>query len=82
MAVLIAKAMIEIPPRFKDLRPVHPDQDPELIRRKWKGAEGLAEDVRYYGEWMRDEAFRKIGHLYPKVKLPGAHAKDEATVIA
>ena len=32
----------------------------------WKGASGLAADVRYYGEWMRERAFERIGHLYPK----------------
>ncbi len=31
----------------------------------WKGAAGLAADVRYYGEWMRDRAWERIGHLYP-----------------
>lgn len=40
-----------------------------LMEREWKGAQGLAEDVRYYGRWMRDEAERRIGHLYPKVKI-------------
>ena len=49
---------------------------------KWKGPAGLASDVRYYGEWMRSEARRRIGHLYPKVKLPPEHGGGEATVIA
>jgi putative DNA methylase len=48
----------------------------------WKGAAGLAEDIRYYGKWMRDEAEKRIGHLYPKVKLPKEHGGGEATVIA
>ncbi|MFI5275051.1 MAG: hypothetical protein ACHQ4H_18630, partial [Ktedonobacterales bacterium] len=48
----------------------------------WKGAQGLAEDVRYYGKWMRDEAFKRIGHLYPKVRLPKEQGGGEATVIA
>ncbi len=48
----------------------------------WKGAAGLAEDIRYYGQWMRDEAEKRIGHLYPKVKLPKEHGGGEATVIA
>src|SRR5579884_2844202 len=71
VAVLITKALIEIPPRFAGQPPVNPE-----ARRKighadgWRGAQGLAEDVRYYGKWMRDEAERRIGHLYPKVKLP------------
>ena len=69
VAVLITKALIEIPPRFANRPPVHPDQDRELAERKWRRAEGLAEDVRYYGEWMRDEAKKRIGHLYPKVHV-------------
>jgi len=69
VAVLITKALIEIPPKFVDKPPVHPDQDRELGKRKWMRAEELAEDVRYYGEWMRDEAKRHIGDLYPKVTI-------------
>ncbi len=79
VAVLITKAMIEIPPRFAGQPPVNPDaQDDSLQSQTWKGTTGLAEDVRYYGEWMRNEAEKRIGHLYPKVKVPGG----EATVIA
>ena len=63
MAVLIQKAMLEIPPRFAGRPPVHPDLDRELTT--WSGAQGLAADVKAYGEWMRDEAKRRIGHLYP-----------------
>ena len=71
VAVLIAKAMIEIPPRFAGQAPVNPAtrQDKSLIERGWTGAQGLAEDVRYYGQWMRDEAERRIGHLYPQVEI-------------
>jgi putative DNA methylase len=71
VAVLINKAMIEIPPKFAGMPPVNPESrnKKELIKRQWKGAEGLAEDVRYYGQWMRDEAEKRIGHLYPKVKI-------------
>ncbi len=82
VAVLITKAMIEIPPKFKDRPPVHPNQEPELIKKKWRRAEGLAEDIRYYGQWMRDEAYRRIGHLYPTVRLPESQGGGEATVIA
>jgi putative DNA methylase len=69
VAVLINKAMIEIPPKFAGKQPVNPDarRDPQLFKKEWKGAQGLAEDVRYYGQWMRDEAEKRIGHLYPKV---------------
>lgn len=71
VAVLINKAMIEIPPKFSGVPPVNPEsrKNPELFQREWKGAEGLAEDIRYYGKWMRDEAEKRIGHLYPKVKI-------------
>ena len=69
VAVLINKAMIEIPPKFAGRPPVNPEasKNESLIAREWKGAQGLAEDVRYYGQWMRDEAEKRIGHLYPKV---------------
>lgn len=71
VAVLINKAMIEIPPRFANRAPANPQAraDGSLLGRTWKGAQGLAEDVRYYGEWMREEAARRIGHLYPKVEI-------------
>lgn len=71
VAVLINKAMIEIPPRFAGKPPVNPDvkKNRDLAGRVWQGAQGLAEDVRYYGQWMRDEAERRIGHLYPKVEI-------------
>ena len=71
VAVLINKAMIEIPPKFAGQSPVNPASREErsLIKREWKGAQGLAEDVRYYGQWMRDEAERRIGHLYPQVEI-------------
>ena len=65
VAVLIQKAMIEIPPRFASQPPVHPDLQNEL--NAWTGAQGLAADVEAYGQWMRDEAEKQIGHLYPKV---------------
>jgi putative DNA methylase len=60
VAVLISKALVEIPPKFAGRPPVHPGADPH---RRYRGAQGLAEDVRYYGQWMRDEAERHIGHL-------------------
>ncbi len=71
VAVLINKAMIEIPPKFAGMPPVNPEarNDRSLFKREWKGAQGLAEDVRYYGKWIRDEAEKRIGHLYPKVKI-------------
>lgn len=83
VAALITKALIEIPPKFRECQPVHPE-----ARRgvggsgTWKGAAGLAEDVRQYGAWMRAEAERRIGHLYPRVRLGNEHGGGEATVIA
>ena len=68
VAVLINKAMIEIPPRFARLPPVHPDVDTALTT--WDRAQGLAADVGAYGRWMRDEAERRIGHLYPDATGP------------
>ena len=64
--VLITKALIELPARFADRPPVHPRAE---HRTTWKGAQGLAEDVRRYGAWMREEAERRIGHLYPQATL-------------
>ncbi|WP_416064978.1 DUF1156 domain-containing protein [Rhizobium sp. ZK1] len=81
VAVLIGKALVEIPPKFAGRPPVNPKARMELERGRWngKGAQGLAEDVRYYGQWIREEAQRRIGHLYPKARLPDG---SEATVIA
>lgn len=81
VAVMINKAMIEIPPRFANIAPVNPTAC-KMSSTSWTGASGLAEDVRYYGEWMKNEAFKRIGHLYPKVKIPKAQGGGEATVIA
>ena len=94
VAVLINKALIELPHKFANRPPVNPDADPigmltgksigrgknrkpEIIA--WRGAAGLADDIRYYGNWMRQQAFNRIGSLYPKAKLPDG---GEATVIA
>lgn len=81
VAVLIGKALVEIPPKFAGKPPVNPKAQAELKRGRWngKGAQGLAEDVRYYGQWMRAEAEKRIGHLYPTATLPDG---SEATVIA
>ena len=84
VAVMINKAMIEIPPRFAGQAPVNPEirQQAVFSNDAWKGAAGLAEDVRYYGKWMKQEAFKRIGHLYPKVKVPREQGGGDATVIA
>ena len=99
VAVLINKAMIEIPPKFAGRPPVNPesrkglfgqDLQDEQDKKKdnpvnpvhpvqdgfWRGAQGLAEDVRYYGKWMRDEAEKRIGHLYPKIEITPEMAKE------
>ena len=88
VAVLLSKALIEIPPKFKNQPPVNPEADRIGMtvgkgKKKqclpWRGTSGLADDIRYYGTWMREEAFKRIGHLYPKAKLPDG---SNATVIA
>ncbi len=79
VAVLINKALIELPPKFAGKPPVNPDAADMTTGTAWHGATGLADDIRYYGRWIRDEAFNRIGHLYPKVQLPDG---GEATVIA
>jgi putative DNA methylase len=78
VAVLINKAMIEIPPKFAGKPPVNPESrgDKNLFAREWRGAQGLAEDVRYYGQWMRDEAEKRIGHLYPKIEITAEMVKE------
>lgn len=95
VAVMINKAMIEIPPKFAGQMPVGPLPSGEKqvdLMEDWSGARGLAEDVRRYGHWMREEAFKRIGHLYPKVKITPemlanrpdlkAYQGEELTVIA
>ena len=82
VAVLITKALIEIPPKFAGKPPIHPQTGQQRMARTWSGAQGLAEDVRYYGAWMRDRAVERIGHLYPKAQLPKEYGGGEATVIA
>lgn len=88
LPVLLNKAMIELPAKFHNQNPVNPDADPMGMftgtgRRKqrvsWKGTAGLADDIRHYGAWMREEAYKRIGHLYPKVQLPDG---TSATAVA
>jgi putative DNA methylase len=80
VAVLINKAMIEIPPKFAGRPPVNPEsrKGDKHLTREWKGAQGLAEDVRYYGKWMREQAEEHIGNLYPAQ----SQALAEATFFA
>ena len=78
VAVMIGKAMIEIPPRFRDKPPIHPEPKD---RQFYRNAEGLAEDVKYYGKWIREKAWQRIGHLYPQVDLSNEYGGGKATVI-
>ncbi len=93
VAVLINKAMIEIPPKFAGQPPVNPKSKTNLANSgSWNGATGLAEDVRYYGNWIQDEAKKRIGKLYPKIEISDetisirpdleAYRGEELTVIA
>lgn len=82
VAVTINKAMIEIPPLFAGKPAVNPEARGKLTNGGWSGNAGLAADVKYYGTWMKEEAARRIGHLYPKVKVPAEQGGGEATVIA
>lgn len=81
VSVTINKAMIEIPPRFAGRTPVGPvlvnDKQPKL-HEDWRGARGLAEDIRRYGAWIRAEAAKRVGHLYPSVEITSDMAKDPA----
>jgi len=88
VAVLITKALIELPPKFRDRPPANPDADPmgmtagkgrNARRLAWRGAAGLADDIRWYGRWMRERAWERIGHLYPPARLADG---GEAPVIA
>ena len=75
VAVLVSRATCEIPPKFADRPPVNPDADPNAV---WRGAQGLAEDIRFYGRQLRDRARERIGHLYPKAQVTAAMAEARA----
>jgi putative DNA methylase len=77
VAVLINKAMIEIPPKFARKPPVNPEarEKKPLIEREWDISQGLTEDIRYYGRWMREQAEKRIGYLYPKIEVTAEMAK-------
>jgi putative DNA methylase len=80
VAVLINKSLIEIPPKFSGRPPVNPTSKREalLIQKAWKGSEGLAEDIRYYGNYMRDEAYQTLANDYPTVKISENMVRDHA----
>jgi putative DNA methylase len=73
VAVVMTKAAIEIPPRFSGRMPVNPEHD---THRHWKVSEGLADDVRYYGQRVRQKAERRLGHLYPEVEITADMMED------
>jgi putative DNA methylase len=75
VAVLINKALVEIPAKFDGCAPVFPEASGSKLG-EWPHASGLAEDVRCYGAWMRDEARCRIGHLYPSAVLPDGSSAD------
>lgn len=81
VAVLITRALTDLPAKYAEQPPIHA-ADLQLETGSWRGAQGLAEDVRYYGRWMRDEAQRRIGHLYPDVDVPHGRSSTLATGIA
>jgi putative DNA methylase len=81
VAVTITKAMIEIPPKFRDCPPVNPQDRQQLDLNSWYGAQGLAADVRYYGQWMREQAQRRIGHLYPPITITAELAADRPDLV-
>jgi len=80
VAVLINKAMIELPPRFANRPPVASElkgaKQTRVMEEEWTGARGLAEDVLRYGAWMREEAHKRIGHLYPNITITKSMAAD------
>ena len=80
VAVMINKAMIEIPPRFAGMAPVNPRDRAGGTGggAKWKGAAGLAADVRYYGEWMLEMGYdaRETGRVRAAAGMKTCHACD------
>ncbi len=82
VAVLISKALVEIPPQFANRPPINPGARGQLEGVGWSGVDGLVNDVHYYGQWMSGEAFSRVGGLYPKATLPASEGGGEAKVIA
>ena len=81
VALLINKALVELPPKFSGRKPIHPDLQVNVHIKSWNGAHGLAADVRAYAGWMNEEAKARIGKLYPDVAVPGGLDCERATVI-
>jgi putative DNA methylase len=78
--VVITKALIEIPPKFAGRPPVNPNWQSKSAAQKaatvWQGIQGLAEDTRYYGQWIRDEAEKRMGQYYSKVRVTSQIIKE------
>jgi putative DNA methylase len=83
VAVLLNKCNLELAPRWANHPPVNPEDQLRIGgRQSWQGTHGVAADVRYYGNKIRERAIKKIGHLYPKITLPREHGGRQANVIA
>ena len=82
VAVLISKALVEIPARFSSFPPVNPAAHAGSVLATWDRVQGLADDIGFYGNWMRERAHERIGHLYPEATLPVDHGGGETNVIA
>ena len=82
VAIMINKAMIEIPSMFSNCSPVNPSSNRLGRAFGFSGANGLAEDVKYYGNWIWKEAKKRIGHLYPDISVPKEYGGGKATPVA
>lgn len=83
VAVLITKALVEIPVKFSNMPPINPEAQKNLdYSSEHHRTQGLAEDVRYYGKWLRDKVEKRIGHIYPQVQLPKEYGEDKGTATA
>lgn len=82
IAVLITKALIEIPPKFAGHPPVNPSRKNQILSAEWQGLKGLIDDIRYYGDCLYTETEKKIGYIYPKVRINTSSGKQDHSVKA
>jgi putative DNA methylase len=83
VAVLLNKCNIELAPRWIDHAPINPEERRQIGGGgAWRGTDGLAADIRYFGCIVHERTFKTIGHLYPKARLPKQTKGTDATVIA
>jgi len=78
VAVMINKAMIEIPPKFASrspIGPIPPGEKQQAFPQDWPGCAGLAEDIRRYGYWIKEQAESRLASIYPTVTVTTEHAK-------